>query len=360
MITSNPLIGTGLHALGGISASTCYLPSNKTRKWSWGTFWLVQALFAWILMPVIIGMVTVPDFFGILAEAPSHAIFWAFLLGAAYGFGGLSFGLAIRHIGYSLTYTIAIGISAVLGTIIPLLVFGGLTSYFTRPGGGIVLTGMIVSMLGVSLCGLAGFKKENDISVLKGSQTEFNMMKGLFLAIVAGVLSGVFNVSLEFGQPIADLAAQKGAGNFQGNAKMIVSTAGCFLVNLVWFIVVGIRQRTLKEFTLKSGITGGELTKNMLWSAFAGSLWFLQFFFYGLGHVKMGNFQFASWVLHMSMLIFFSYIVGVIMKEWKNVKKGTYITLIVALLILVISFVITAYGSTMGEMILKNGCKGAS
>ena len=34
---------------------------------------------------------------------------------ALYGFGGMSFGLAIKHVGYSLTYTISIGISAVVG-----------------------------------------------------------------------------------------------------------------------------------------------------------------------------------------------------------------------------------------------------
>ena len=352
MITPNPLIGTGLHALGGISASTCYLPSNKTKQWSWGTFWLVQASFAWIIMPITLGMLTVPGFFDILLNAPVHALSWAFLFGVVYGFGGLSFGLAIKHIGYSLTYTIAIGISAVLGTIIPLMVFGGLTHYFTNPGGNIVLSGMILSVVGVGLCGLAGFKKEKDISALEGKSTNLNMLTGLLLAIVAGVLSGIFNVSLEFGQPIADLAAANGAGQFQGNAKMIVSTSGCFLVNLIWFVIVGIKQNTLKEFTLKSGIPAGTLVKNTLWSALAGILWTFQFFFYGLGHVKMGNFQFASWVLHMSMLIFFSYIVGVIMKEWKSVGRNTYIVLIVALLILVISFVVTAYGSVIGEAII--------
>jgi L-rhamnose-H+ transport protein len=350
---SNPLIGTGLHAIGGISASACYLPSNKTKRWSWGTFWLVQALFAWVLMPVIIGILTVPDFFFILSQAPVRTTVWAFLLGAAYGFGGLSFGLAIRHIGYSLTYTIAIGISAVLGTIIPLLVFGGIDTYFLRPGGTIVLCGMIISVTGVVLCGWAGFKKEKDIKAMAGHLVNFNMLTGLILAIAAGILSGVFNVSLEFGQPIADLAVKHGAGQFQGNAKMIVSTAGCFAVNFIWFIVAGIRNNTLKEFTRKTGLSGGELAKNTLWSAFAGSLWFLQFFFYGLGHVKMGHFQFASWVLHMSMLIFFSYIIGVIMKEWKNVSRKTYLTLIIALLVLVISFIVTAYGSITGEEIMK-------
>jgi len=95
--------------------------------------------------------------------------------------------------------------------------------------------------------------------------------------------------------------------------------------------------------------------KNGLWSAFAGCLWAGQFFFYAMGHVYMGNFQFVSWVIHMSMLIFFSYIVGVIMKEWKQVNRDTYVVLVIGLLVLITSFVITTWGSVYGERILHAG-----
>ena len=44
-----------------------------------------------------------------------------FLLGVLYGFGGLMFGLGIRYIGFSLNYAIAIGISAGVGTLAPLI-----------------------------------------------------------------------------------------------------------------------------------------------------------------------------------------------------------------------------------------------
>ena len=354
MILSNPLLGTGLHAIGGVSAASCYLPNTQTRKWSWGTFWLVQSLFAWVIMPVIVGWLTVPGFFTILSEAPSKPFWAAFLLGGAYGFGGMSFGKAINYIGYSLTYTLAIGISEVLGTIFPLMIFGGLGSLFTKPGGDIVLTGMILSMLGVVLCGWAGFKKEKDLKLLAAGKTGFNMTIGLLLTMVAGVLSGVFNLSLEYGQPISDIAAQHGAGNFQGNAKMIISTSGCFVVNFIWFIVAGIRQGTLKEFLPGVGRSGKTILQNWIWSALAGTLWCSQFFFYGLGHVQMGNFQFASWVLHMSMLIFFSYMVGLVMKEWKTVKPITNLVLIFGLLLLISSFCITSYGSYSGEQIINN------
>ena len=348
MITPNPIIGTGLHAIGGISASTCYVPFQKVKKWSWGSYWLVQSFIAWIVMPILIGWITVPHFFEILLHSPKDVLWGAFLLGAVYGFGGMSFGLSIKHIGYSLTYTIAIGISAVLGTVVPLLVYGGLIEYFTAPGGMVVLFGMVMAVIGVGLSGWAGFLKEKDLLALEGKNLNFNMKIGLILVLIAGVLSAVFNISLEHGQPISDMAAKKGAGQFEGNAKYIVSTAGCFVVNFVWFMVLGIRQKTLKEFTRKSGLKTSGQIKNLLWSSLSGMLWFGQFFFYGMAHVKMGKFQFVSWVLHMSMLIFFSYIVGVILKEWKNVSKKTFRLLVVALAVLVMSFVIISYGSTLG------------
>ncbi len=352
MITSNPILGTGLHAIGGISAASCYLPATRTRKWSWGTFWLAQALFAWVIMPLIAGWLTVPGFFDILINAPAKPFWAAFFLGAAYGFGGMSFGKAINHIGYSLTYTLAIGISAVLGTVFPMMIFGGLNDFFSKPGGSIVLSGMILSLAGVIICGWAGFKKEKDLNSTGIGKAGFNMATGLLLTIVAGVLSGVFNLSLEYGQPVADMAAKNGAGHFEGNAKMVISTSGCFVVNLVWFIVAGLRKGTLKEFIPQKGLTGSLIFRNWIWSAFAGALWCFQFFFYGLGHVRMGNFQFASWVLHMSMLIFFSYVVGVIMKEWKNVRITTYVILIIGLFTLIASFCITSYGSYLGEQLI--------
>lgn len=351
MITPNPILGTGIHAIGGISASTCYLPFEKTNKWSWNSFWIVQATFAWLLMPLIIGFITVPDLWTVIRITPMKVLFTPFILGAVYGFGGLSFGYAIRHIGFSLTYTISIGISAILGTITPLIINGTLIENFSKPGGGIVLFGMILSMVGVMLCGAAGYKKESDLKNKRdpGAPVQFKMKKGLVLVLLAGVLSAVFGVSLELGQPISDTAAQYGAGQFEGNAKLIVTTFGCFLTNIIWFLIAGFRHGTIRELVNFKGLGTKSISKNYLLSALAGSLWYFQFFFYGLAHVKMGNFMFASWVIHMSMLIFFSYIVGVVMKEWKNVSRKTNATLVLALSILIISFVVITWGSSVGN-----------
>jgi L-rhamnose-H+ transport protein len=72
-------------------------------------------------------------------------------------------------------------------------------------------------------------------------------------------------------------------------------------------------------------------------------------FFYGLATVRMGVFMWASWVIHMSMLIFFSFIVGIIFREWRKVTRLTYATLIIALIVLLSSFVIMTWGSVKAE-----------
>lgn len=349
---ANPLLGTMIHAIGGVAASTCYLPLQKVKKWSWDTYWLLQASFAWFIFPFIIGFLTVPNLMDVFAEADTSVLVNATLLGSIYGFGGMCFGLAIRHIGYSLTYTISIGISAILGTIVPLIMHGELIKKFDAPGGNIVFLGMFFALIGIVICGIAGYKKEKDLKGLKVEGSEpltFDMKKGLTLTIIAGVLSAVFGISLEVGEPLSVIAEANGAGQFQGNAKLILSTGGAFITNLIWFTIVGLKKGTLKQLIDVKGIGVSTYTLNVGMSILTGALWYGQFFFYGIGHTNMGDFGFASWVIHMSMLIFFSYIVGIIMKEWTQVSKKTNTVLIVALVVLITSFVVMAYGTMLGE-----------
>ncbi|WP_298479731.1 L-rhamnose/proton symporter RhaT [uncultured Maribacter sp.] len=351
MIPSNPFSGTIIHAIGGVAASTCYVPFQKVKQWSWNSYWIVQATFAWFIFPLVIGFLTVPNLIEVFRASPSSVILNATLLGAIYGFGGMCFGFAIRHIGYSLTYTISIGISAILGTIVPLLMHGELIQKFNEPGGNVIFLGMFIALVGIIICGIAGYRKENDLKHKNKEDSEsltFNMKKGLTLTIIAGVLSAVFGISLEVGAPIAEIAGQNGARDFQGNANLILSTGGAFATNFIWFLIAGIKSGSLKEIVDVKGIGSKKLLLNFFLSIASGALWYGQFFFYGIAHVKMGAYKFASWVIHMSMLIFFSYIIGIVMKEWKQVSRRTYITLLVALITLIFSFVIMTYGSMLG------------
>src|SRR6195952_837852 len=116
--------GVLYHAVGASRAALCYTPEKKVKGWSWQTYWLTQAFFCWLALPVIVAFITIPHLIVVLKEAPSLPMLYSFLLGIAYGIGGTAFGIAIRYVGFSLTYAIAVGISCVLGTLLPPLVHG--------------------------------------------------------------------------------------------------------------------------------------------------------------------------------------------------------------------------------------------
>lgn len=349
---SSILQGILFHSFGGIAAASCFVPQKGTPRWSFQTYFLLMCLVSWCLMPIGVAALTVPDLSGLIRETPSEILLKTTLLGALYGFGGMAFAVAIQYIGYSLTYAIAIGISAIVGTIMPQLLNGTVIADYSRPGGLFVLAGFLVSIFGVALCGHAGFLKERELR-RAGHPEEghtfraFNMRKGLVLVLVAGVLSGVFGLALAQGASMDGLAEQRGAGQFQGNAKYIFAMGGAFLTNAIWWTIVHLRQRTFREYWTRPA--QGALGRHWLMGLLGGILWYMQFLFYGFGHVKMGGYGFISWGIHMAMLIFFSILIGVIFKEWKGCRKKTLSHLSLGLLILVSAFSVISYGSWKGD-----------
>jgi len=350
MIPANPILGTLFHAIGAISAALCYTPQKGTKGWSWQTYWLAQASVCWLILPVVVAWLTVPGLREVLQEAPREPMVKSFVLGACYGIGGTAFGLAIRWIGFSLTYAIAIGISCVLGTLIPPLVAGELGGVLLRPGGFWVLGGIAIGAGGIFLTGLAGRLKEKDLG---GANPEFDLKKGLLLSFLAGVLSAVYGFSLTAGQPIADVAAKHGAGGFEGNVIYIFSNSGAFLSTAIYCLWLHFRQGTFGEYVALSrdcGARPATLPLNFVLAAMTGCLWYGQFFFYGLGHVRMGTYKFSSWGIHMIMLVLFSALLGLALKEWKGCRVRTWQMLGAALLVLLLAVLALTYGNSLGDV----------
>lgn len=348
-VASNPLLGVGLHAVGAFFASTCYTPQKGVRRWSWQSYWIVQASFCWLLLPLVGAWLTIPELGAVLREAPREAMLSAFGLGAAYGIGGTAFGLAIRYIGFSLTYAVAVGLSSVLGTLIPPMVKGTLMSHLSGTGGGWVLGGVIVGTLGIAACGIAGHLKESGLRS-DAEKGEFNLMKGLMISLLAGVLSAVYGFALEAGQPIADVAVEHGAGMWQGNVIYIFSNTGAFITTALYCLYLHAREKTFGELlSLPAGTGAASQLLNYAFAILTGFLWYGQFFFYNLGHVRMGAYKFTSWAIHMIMLVLLSNLVGLVLREWKACDSRTHWTLRSALAILVAAVLLLTYGNYLGE-----------
>lgn len=217
-IPPNPLLGVALHGVGAFLSANCYAPQRYIRRWSWEIFWMTQALWCWLLWPVIVVVCTIPNLGQVLHESPKLPMLLCALMGVAYGVGGTAFNLSIRYIGFSLTYSIAVGLSSVLGTLVTPLYEGRIGQILAKQGGGWVLLGVGVGTLGIALCGVAGRLKEIDLTAQQSGPGEFSLLKGLVLSLLAGVLSAVYGIAInDVAKPIIATAEQCGAGYWKGN-----------------------------------------------------------------------------------------------------------------------------------------------
>jgi L-rhamnose-H+ transport protein len=350
------VFGVILHAVGAMFAANCYAPQKYVKRWSWETFWVVQAAWCWLLWPIVGAVYTIPDLGQVLSEswASSYGprMFYCFLMGAAFGIGGTAFNLSIKYIGFSLTYAIAIGLSGVLGMFVTPLVKGTLGEKLQKPGAGWLVAGVVVGTLGIALCGLAGRFKERDLQEKESGPGEFSLAKGLLLSLLAGVLSAVYGIGLyDVAGPIVEIADKHGAGQWKTNIASLFVNPGAFVTALVYCLYLARKNRSLSELVkLRPGPERGSLLANYLLAILTGALWYGQFFISGPGRVRLGvAYEFSSWAMLMIMIVLFSTILALIFREWKGCRPRTLVAITAALLVLVTAVLMLTYGNYLGD-----------
>jgi len=290
----NPVLGVFLHAVGGFAAGSFYIPFRKVRGWAWESYWLVSGVFAWIIMPWVAALLTVPDLTAVLRGAPPGSAALCYVFGVLWGIGGLTFGLSMRYLGMSLGYAMALGYCAAFGTIIPPVYFGTFTDMIATASGMVTVGGVLVCLAGIAVCGWAGISKERELSDEQKRETirEFDFRKGLWVAFLCGVMSACFAFGIAAGKPIAEYAVSLGTPTlFMNSPVFIYILLGGFTTNFVWCVILNARNRTAGDY-LRGG---GSLLPNYLFSALAGTIWYFQFLFYGMGTTRMGKYDFSSW-----------------------------------------------------------------
>ncbi len=348
---SFPILGILLHAIGAFAAAICFTPQHRVHRWTYETFWFWMSLASWFLLPVIGSLLFIPDLADVLASSPREAMWKSFGLGAAYGFGGMAFGFAIRHVGYSITYALAVGISAVLGFFLTPLLQGKLGEITGSAGGNAVLAGVAIGFAGILLCGVAGRKKDVEVkNSASNSDHPFRPSIGIPLCIIAGVLSALYSIALGSADPVAEQALKRGANpELVMNVRFLFASTGAFFSILPITLWQLARKSTLREIT-GTGSDGSPAPRtNILWGCLAGLLWYLQFIFYGMGHNRMESLGVASWPLHMIMLILFSTLVAILRSEWASCSPATKRLITFAISLLVLSVLVIGYGNHLND-----------
>jgi len=355
----NPLLGVFYHWLGGLASASFYIPFRGVKRWSWETYWLVGGSFAWVIAPMILALLLVPDVPSVLRAAPLSSIFWAYFWGVMWGLGALTFGLTMRYLGIALGMAITLGYSAAFGTLMPPIFEGEFLTIISKFPGQVILFGVLVCLTGIAVTGLAGMSKEKEMSEeeKKKSVKEFNFFKGILVATFSGVMSASFAYGLTAGRPIATIALShlSAAGKsdmWQNLPVLIVVLWGGFTTNFIWCVALNIKNRSGHEYFAPTRLEFADvvrvpMTLNYLFCALAGVTWYLQFFFYSMGETKMGDYKFSSWTLHMASIIIFSTLWGVALREWRGTSRRTQVLVTLGLIILILSTVIVGYGNSL-------------
>lgn len=339
------VIGVFLHAIGGFAAGSFYIPFKKVRNWAWESYWLVGGVFSWIIAPWLIALLTVRQLPALLGDAPVRSLFWSYLFGVLWGVGGLTFGLSMRYLGMSLGYAIALGFCAAFGTIIPPIFEGTFGDLVSHASGLTVLAGVAVCLAGIAICGWAGMAKERELSDDQKRATikEFSLSKGVLVATFAGVMSSCMAFAIAAGKPIARLAVDHGvAPLWQNNPVLIVVLAGGFTTNVIWCVLLNLKNRTGGDYLAADR---APLASNYLFSALAGFTWYFQFMFYGMGTTKMGRYDFSSWTLHMAFIIALSNMWALLLREWKGSSRRTLRIVAAGIGVVVLSTVLIGVGN---------------
>ena len=316
------------------------MPINKIKDWSWESYWIVQGVFAWLLLPLLGALLAVPgghSLCELFVADNSFNILMTILFGVLWGVGGLTFGLSMRYLGVALGQSIALGTCAGLGTIMgPVLLnifFPQLDALSSLTFA--VITGVVVTLLGIAIIGVAGSMKAASLSEeeKKAAVKDFNFPKGLAIALLAGFMSGCFNVGLEFGKDInfGDLTPDM----YKTLPATLLVTFGGFLTNAVYCFYQNSKNKTWGDYANRR-----VWMNNVVFCALAGALWYSQFFglSMGKGFLKESpTLMTLSFCILMALNVVFSNVWGIILNEWKGCSRKTIAVLILGIIVLIVS-----------------------
>lgn len=327
--------GIGWHMVGALSAASFYAPIGKVKRWSWETTWAVAGIFSWVLLPIVVSMFLLPDFRGFYASLDSDTVLKAALFGAMWGVGNVNYGLTMRYLGMSLGIGVAIGTTLVVGTLMPPFMHGQFLFLFASRSGLVTLAGIIVALTGVAIVTYAGHQKEEQLGL---TAEQFDLKKGLILALMCGIFSSGMSFAIDAAKPIEAAALQLGVSPlYAALPSYVIIMGGGAIINFAYCFGRLIFKKEL-SFRADCAQPANVNLKNFVMAAAGGIMWYLQFFFYAWGAANIPKrLEYVNWMLHMSGYVLFGGLVGLALGEWAKVDRRPIVILWVGMIVIIVA-----------------------
>jgi L-rhamnose-H+ transport protein len=330
-------LGVLLAVAGGLMVGNCMVPLNYLRRWRWENAWVVFSLVALVLVPWALAFLRVPNLLSVYAHVKLGSFVTPFLYGAGWGVAQVLFGLAVIRVGMALSFAITIGLSAGLGSLVPILLRH--PDALVTGRGLMLLLGQFLMVAGVFLCSWAGRRREREqraeVAVAGGG----SYVNGLLLAVAAGVLAPMLNYSLAFGDSLIMEAIRQHAMRADAPyAVWPIALAGGAVPNIVYAVWLLQRHQSWANFL--------PVWPEILLGTIMGLLWMGSVAAYGTATTLLGVLGASiGWSIYQICIILTANISGWISGEWKGVSQHSKLALWSGLLLLGSATLAITYGN---------------
>jgi len=306
-------LGFVLLLCAGVMNGSFTLPMKFTRRWAWENTWLVWTIFALVVFPPLLTLLTVPAWRRVYAEAGAGMVLLVAAFGAGWGISQVFFGLAVDAVGIALAFSVILGISAAMGSL-PALVIKHPDKIATSAGLAI-MAGVALVLIGVGICAVAGRRRERTLAV--AAKARPSVARGLLFCVFSGVRSALVGLGLEFGKPLQTAAQHAGASHMWApNAVWLPLMIAGGIPNLIYCVYLIRKNRTGGRFGL------GGAAAYWLLAALMALFWFGSTVTYGASTTVLGSLgAVLAWPLFMSLIVITASIWGVLTGEWKGAGR---------------------------------------
>ena len=300
-----------------------------------------SSVFAYLLFPWLIAILTVPHLWQILGETSGRS--WGVIIfyGIGWGIGALTFGLGIAAVGLALGFAIILGITASVGALLPLLVLNSPDHPSSQHL--LIFFGVAIMLIGIVVCAWAGRMKETalgaDSSTAGARRPSYSW--GLVLCVVSGILSSFGNLGFAFGTEMTTVSLRwHTPSQFASIPFWAVIIAPLFVCNAGFCTYLLARNHTISCFKTPATSHCHLLTASM------ALMWLIGMMIYGMGATMLGSLgPTIGWALLMSLVVVVANLWGIATGEWKLAGRRPLWAMSAGLAIVVVSMFMVGLGN---------------
>jgi L-rhamnose-H+ transport protein len=327
------LLGVSLVMIAGFMSGCCMLPVKFVRSWKWENVWLVFSILSLVVIPWSLALAFVGRLFETYRALSAHQLAVPMLLGAGWGIAQILFGVSVKRLGLGIAYAIIVGLSAVLGTVVPFFVQQrALAKEHTLE---LIICGVLIMATGIALTAWGGQINERAAAPVR-NPVHRSYPLAIFLAVLCGLMAPMLNYSFAFGQDIAKVAVAFGNQPVRAAyAVWPVGLAGGLVPNLFYSAWLLVKNHTWSLFRSNP--------PDFFRSSLMGVLWMGAFAIYGMSATFLGALGTSvGWGLLQIFMIMTAILAGVFTGEWRYASRSAKLLLSIGIAGLTIATVLLA------------------